>query len=182
MFTGQTILLPIHILFIDLITDTIPSICLSFEKSEKNIMNKKPRGIDKPIFTPFIISSILYSAIIETIMVLITYFISIKMFSTNTAVSLALFSVVVQEILYAISCRNLKEYSYKQGILSNKAMNIGLVLVSIIELLVFLTPIGSLIHIEKLNINILIIVFIFNILGLIIYELGKPILKKLFKD
>jgi len=32
--------------------------CLSFEKSEDGIMNKKPRGINKPLFTPFIKASI----------------------------------------------------------------------------------------------------------------------------
>ena len=48
LLTKTTILLPIYILFIDLVTDSIPSICLSFEKSEDSIMNKKPRGINKP--------------------------------------------------------------------------------------------------------------------------------------
>ena len=67
LFTKTTILLPIYILFIDLVTDSIPSICLSFEKSEDGIMNKKPRGINKPLFTPFIKASIAFSAIIETL-------------------------------------------------------------------------------------------------------------------
>ena len=40
LLSGNTILLPIYILFIDLITDSVPSICLAFEKSEKNIMNQ----------------------------------------------------------------------------------------------------------------------------------------------
>lgn len=40
LFTKTTILLPIYILFIDLVTDSIPSICLSFEKSEDGIMKK----------------------------------------------------------------------------------------------------------------------------------------------
>lgn len=66
LFTKTTILLPIYILFIDLVTDSIPSICLSFEKSEDGIMNKKTRRINKPLFTPFIKASIAFSAIIET--------------------------------------------------------------------------------------------------------------------
>ena len=73
LFSKTTILLPIYILFIDLVTDSIPSICLSFEKSENGIMDKKPRGINKPLFTPFIKSCIASSAIIETIFVVLTY-------------------------------------------------------------------------------------------------------------
>lgn len=183
MFTGNTILLPIHILFIDLVTDSIPSICLSFEQSEKNIMKKNPRGIDKPLFTPYVKANIVYSAIVETIFALVTYFIVIASNGSQTsAATLALLSVVIQEIIYAISCRNLNSFIYKQGFLSNKAMNIGLLVVIGIELLFFLTPVGSLIGIESLSIILILETFIFNIIGFFIYELGKPILGKFFND
>ena len=182
MFTGHTILLPIQILFIDLVTDTIPSVCLSFEKAENGIMEQKPRGINKPIFTPFINSCIIYSAIVETALALATYFIALNYFDAKVAASLALFTIVVQEILYAVSCRNLKEFAFKQGIFSNKYMNIGLIIVTAIEFLVFLTPIGSFIGLTRLDLMHLILLFIFNLIGLLLYELGKPILKRIFKD
>lgn len=182
MLTGHTILLPIHILFIDLVTDTIPSICLSFEKAENGIMEKPPRGINKPIFTPFIIACIIYSAIVETFLALTTYFIALKYYNPEVAASMALLTVVVQEILYSISCRNLKNYYFKQGIFSNKYMNIGLIVVILIELLVFLTPIGNIIKIVKIDFLTIIIVAMFNLLGLLLYEIAKPILRKIFKD
>lgn len=182
MFTGHTILIPIHILFIDLVTDSIPSICLSFEKAEKNIMNKNPRGLDKPIFTPFIYGSVISSAVIETIFVLVTYFVSLKYFTSEIACSLALLSLVMQEIIYAIVCRNLKELVIHQGILSNKALNYGLLIVILIELLVFATPIGEIISVSTLSMPILINVVLFNLLSFIIYELTKIILRKVLKD
>ena len=182
LLTKTTILLPIYILFIDLVTDSIPSICLSFEKSEDSIMNKKPRGINKPLFTPFIKSCIASSAIIETIFVVLTYFISLKMYGHETAMSLALLSMVVQEIVYSISCRNLKESVVKQGLFSNKAMNYGLLLILLIELIVFVTPIGKLISITSVNISLILIVFLINFTAIFIYELIKPFLVKWFKD
>ena len=182
LLTKTTILLPIYILFIDLVTDSIPSICLSFEKSEDNIMNKKPRGINKPLFTPFIKSCIASSAIIETIFVVLTYFISLKMYGQETAMSLALLSMVVQEIVYSISCRNLKESVVKQGLFSNKAMNYGLLLILLIELIVFITPIGKLISITAIDISLILIVFLINFMAIFIYELIKPFLVKWFKD
>lgn len=182
LLTKNTILLPIYILFIDLVTDSIPSICLSFEQSEKDIMDKKPRGINKPLFTPFIKACIASSALIETIFVIGTYYIGLKMYGQETAMTLALLSMVVQEIVYAISCRNLKEPIIKQGIFKNKIMNLGLILILIIELLVFMTPIGSLISIKSINYQIIIIVFIINSSALLIYEALKPLLKKCFKD
>jgi len=182
LLTKTTILLPIYILFIDLVTDSIPSICLSFEKSEDSIMNKKPRGINKPLFTPFIKSCIASSAIIETIFVVLTYFISLKMYGQETAMSLALLSMVVQEIVYSISCRNLKESVVKQGLFSNKAMNYGLLLILLIELIVFVTPIGKLISISAIDISLILIVFLINFMAIFIYELIKPFLVKWFKD
>lgn len=182
LFTKTTILLPIYILFIDLVTDSIPSICLSFEKSEDGIMNKKPRGLNKPLFTPFIKSCIVSSAIIETIFVVFTYFISLKMYGQETAMSLALLSMVVQEIVYSISCRNLKESVVKQGLFSNKAMNYGLLLILLIELIVFVTPIGKLISITSIDISLILIVFLINFMAIFIYELIKPFLVKWFKD
>ena len=182
MFTGHTILLPIHILFIDLVTDTIPSICLSFEKSEKGIMDNPPRGIEKPIFTPFVIASIIYSAVIETIFALTTYFVALKFYNAEVAASVALLSIVVQEIIYAITCRNLKQFTHKQGFFSNKAMNIGLLVVIAIELIVFLTPIGSWIDLVSVNATLILKVVGFNLIGYFLYEISKPILKRLFKD
>lgn len=182
LLTKTTILLPIYILFIDLVTDSIPSICLSFEKSEDSIMNKKPRGINKPLFTPFIKSCIASSAIIETIFVVLTYFISLKMHGQETAMSLTLLSMVVQEIVYSISCRNLKESVVKQGLFSNKAMNYGLLLILLIELIVFVTPIGKLISITSIDISLILIVFLINFMAIFIYELIKPFLVKWFKD
>ncbi|PWL44603.1 MAG: ATPase [Clostridiaceae bacterium] len=182
LLTKTTILLPIYILFIDLVTDSIPSICLSFEKSEDSIMNKKPRGINKPLFTPFIKSCVASSAIIETIFVVLTYFISLKIYGQETAMSLALLSMVVQEIVYSISCRNLKESVVKQGLFSNKAMNYGLLLILLIELIVFVTPIGKLISITSIDISLILIVFLINFMAIFIYELIKPFLVKWFKD
>ena len=182
LLSKTTILLPIYILFIDLVTDSIPSICLSFEKSEDGIMNKKPRGINKPLFTPFIKSCIASSAIIETIFVVLTYFISLKMYGQETAMSLALLSMVVQEIVYSISCRNLKQFITKQGLFSNKAMNYGLLLIFLIELIVFITPVGKLISIKSINICLILVVFIVNFMAIFIYELIKPLLVKWFKD
>jgi len=146
------------------------------------VMKKEPRGIDKPIFTPFVYGSIISSAVVETIFVLITYFVGLRHFSNEIAGSLALLSLVIQEIIYAVVCRNLKELVTKQGIFSNKAMNFGLLIVIIIELLVFATPLGSIISVEVLPMSILLKVVLFNSISFIIYELSKLIFKKVLRD
>ncbi len=182
MFTGTTILLPIHILFIDLVTDSIPSICLSFEPSEKGIMNKPPRGIDKPMFTPFAISNIVSSAIVETVAVCITFFIVKNSYNAEVAMSCALLTLVMQEIIYAITCRNLKQFVFKQGLFSNKQFNIGIFIILLVEAIFFLTPLRQFIGIVKLPISLMLIIIICNMVVFFIYELLKPVLLGLFDD
>lgn len=182
MFTNNVLLLPIHILFIDLITDSVPSIALSFEKAEKGIMKKPPRNIKQPLFTPFIISCIICSAVIETLVSVWVYFTAIDLYSKDVACTLVLLSVVIQEIIYSITCRNLKQFVKDQGLFSNKAMNIGLIIIILVEFIFFATPLGSVINIVKLNLNQILLVFIVNAISFILYELMKPVLVKNFKD
>ena len=104
------------------------------------------------------------------------------MYGQETAMSLALLSMVVQEIVYSLSCRNLKQSIVKQGLFSNKVMNYGLLLILLIELIVFITPVGKLISITSMNISLILLVFIINFMAIFIYELIKPLLVKLFKD
>ena len=181
MLTGNVILLPIHILFIDLVTDSIPSIALSFEKAEDGIMDKEPNDIKKPIFTPFVISCIVSSAIIETIFVLFVYFFA-KFNIGNYELELALLSLVFQELMYAVSCRNLKKHINLKNMFSNKAMNIGLFILLIIEVIFFLTPVGALISIEIIPIKYVLLVLIINLFGFACYEILKPALNYMYED
>ena len=67
MFTGNTIISAIHVLYIDLVADTIPSIALAYEGPAKNIMKEKPNGLDKKIFTKFFIAFLIFSVILERV-------------------------------------------------------------------------------------------------------------------
>ena len=182
MFTGTTILLPIHILFIDLVTDSIPSICLSFEPSEKGIMNKPPRGIGKPMFTPFAIANIATSAIVETAAVCITFFIIKNNYNAEIAMSCALLTLVMQEIIYAVTCRNLKQFVFKQGLFTNKPFNIGILIIFIIEAVFFLTPLRQFIGVVEVPIILMLMIIVCNLIAFFIYELLKPVLLGLFDD
>ena len=176
------IFLPIHILYIDLATDSIPSICLAFEKSAKGIMKRKPKPVNRPFFTPFIIATLAISSLFEGISGLLVYHFSKPQYGADIAQTMTFLCVILQEMVYAINCRNLKEPIVKQGIFSNKAMNIGMLVLILMQILVFSTPIGSLFKITPLNLTQVLIVVIVNIVAFLFIELSKPIIKKLFKD
>ena len=181
MLTGNTIITAIHVLYIDLIADTIPSITLAFEGASKNIMNRKPNGLDKKIFTRFFTAFLVVSVILEAGISLIVYY-RFSDYGKDIAQTLALLSVVVNEFIFAYNCRSLKEQVHKRGIFSNKYLNIGIFALLIVQVLVFFTPIGKLFGLVIINFTQLLYVIGINIISFIAIELMKPFLVRKFKD
>ena len=182
MMFGIEIFLPIQLLYINLITDGIPAIALAFEKEEDNIMNREIRKKDSSFFTPFLISKITTSAILKTVAILIIYFINTKIYSPDVAETMAFLTLILSEMFYAQSCRNLKQNIMTKKFFNNSYMNKSILLLIIIQLLVFLTPIKNIFNIVDLNLYQTIQCFIIVIVIFIINEVIKKPIYKLFKD
>ncbi|MCI9434541.1 MAG: cation-translocating P-type ATPase [Bacilli bacterium] len=181
MLTGNNIISAIHVLYIDLVADTIPSITLAFEQASSDIMNRKPNGLNKRIFTNFFSSFLVISVIIETLISLFIYYHYLNL-GQPIAQTLALLSIIINEFVFAYNCRSLKSQIHKRGLFSNKPLNIGIFILIIIQLIVFLTPIGKIFGLYTITISQLIFVILVNIFSFILIELLKPLMVKLFKD
>ena len=181
MFTGNTIISAIHVLYIDLVADTVPSIALAYEGSSKNIMKEKPNGLNKRIFTNFFMAFLILSVILETLLSLFVFYHFLPL-GHEIASTLALLSVVLNEFIFAYNCRSLKEQIHKRGIFSNKPLNIGILVLILVQVAVFFTPLGKIFGLTTITISQFIYVFVVNIISLIIIELLKPYLVKKFRD
>lgn len=181
MFMGSNIISALHVLYIDLVADTIPSIALAFEKSSKNNMKRKPNGINRPIFTQFFTAFLVTSVILEAGISLLVYFL-FKSQGTELAQTLALLSIVINEFVFAYNCRSLKETIFERGIFSNKHLNLGIFVLLVIQTIVFFTPIGKLFGLVIVKVWQVALVIGINILAFLVLEGLKPILVRLFKD
>ena len=181
MFMGSNIITALHVLYIDLVADTIPSIALAFEKASKNNMKRKPNGIKRPIFTPFFTSFLVTSVILETGISLLIYFLFLSQ-GIEIAQTLALLSIVINEFVFAYNCRSLKEMIFERGIFSNKHLNLGIFILLIVQALVFFTPVGKLFGLVIVKIWQVALVLGVNILSFLVLELLKPLLVRFFKD
>lgn len=181
LFTGNTIISAIHVLYIDLVADTVPSITLAFEKASKDTMKRKPNGLNKRIFTSFFSSFLIASVILETIISLIVYY-HFKSQGVMLAQTLALLSIIINEFVFAYNCRSLKERITKRGLFSNKYLNLGILTLLIVQAIVFFTPIGKIFGLTIISLSQFIYVILINIISFIILEILKPLLVKLFKD
>ncbi|EAC5449785.1 cation-translocating P-type ATPase, partial [Listeria monocytogenes] len=81
---GWDSLLPIHLLWINLVTDTFPAIALGMEPAEKDLMKHAPRGRSSNFFSGGVMSSIIYQGILEAATVLFVYWSAIQWPVHNT--------------------------------------------------------------------------------------------------
>ena len=180
MLLGIEIFLPIQLLYINLITDSIPAIALAFEKEEKNIMNREIRKKDSSFFTPFLSFKIASAALLKASIVLLIYFYNSN--NIQVASTMAFLTLILLEMVYAYSCRNLKNKVLNKNIFSNSYMNKSMILLTIIQILVFLTPIKKIFNIVDLNFIQVISCVAFVMVMFIIDELSKGIIARKFRD
>ena len=108
----------LQLLFINLVTDSLPAIALGFEKPEKNVMSHAPRDPNESILAGGTIQAVLYRGIVIGIMVIIAQFIGRK---TNPYVgtAMAFSTITLCRILQTLPARS-NEYTLKElGVFSN---------------------------------------------------------------
>ena len=182
MIISQDIISPLHILYIDLIADTIPSITLAFEKDTADSMKKAPNGLNRPIFTPFINASVVITALIEAAAALGVFFLTKSMYGYELAQTLALLTVVISEFTFTYNCKDLKGMSFKKGLFGNKVMNYGILALTLVQLVFFLTPLGSIFGFVTISIVQFLMIVLVNIVVFLLIELLKPMMAKTFID
>ena len=117
----------LQLLWINLITDSIPAIMLAFEKSSSDLMDNTPANRNNiSFFTPFLVSKIVIGAIVKSIIMLILFFGFVKYSDVNIASSLLFIFLIGHELLFSLSCRDLKKSIINRDIFSNKRLSISL--------------------------------------------------------
>lgn len=122
------------------------------------------------------------SALLKIVSILLIYVINLQLYDQNVATTMAFLTLVLQEMIFAISCRNLKEMVLNKNLFKNKHINRSLILLVIVQFIVFLTPIKDIFNIVPLNMYQVIYCILFVTIIFIIDELTKGVIKRLFKD
>ena len=181
MMFGFEIFLPIQILYLNLVTDSLPAISLAFEAAAPDIMERNTRH-NKSFFTPFIIAKMFISALFKTIIILVMYFVNLKLYGIEISSTMTFLTLILLEMYYAYSCKNLKKNLLTGKIFGNRVLDFTMFGLILLQIILFATPIGSIFSITHLNI----IQIIYSIIGVLVVflldELTKPLIVKYFKD
>lgn len=181
MIFGIEIFLPIQLLYINLITDSIPAIALSFEEGTNDIMERKIKNTNT-FFTPFLLAKIFLSSLLKTSVILFVYFTSVNLYGVSISISMVFLCLILLEMIFAFTCRNLKKNIIFEGMFKNRVMNKSMIILFIIQILLFITPLRNIFGIVRLSLFQLIYCIIIVLTIFLIDELTKTILVKLFKD
>lgn len=173
----------LQLLWINLVTDSIPAIMLAFEKkTEDQMENTFANKYNESFFTPLLTAKIVIGAIIKSIVMLIIFIYFAKEADVNTAGSLLFIYLVTHELLFSFSCRNIKKSVLNKDIFSNKKLTLGVFLILLVQIIVLVTPISKYFIVPNIKINYILITIGICFIMFVLGELVKPIYTKLFKD
>ncbi|MFN6375558.1 MAG: cation-translocating P-type ATPase [Chitinophagia bacterium] len=157
-FLGLPIpLLPIHILWINLVTDGIPGLTLGNEKSEHNIMSRPPRKTNESLFSGGIGYHIVW---VGLFMASITLGVQAWAISTNNEnwQTMVFTTLALSQLGHVLSIRRENKLILSEGFFSNPSLLIGVTLTFVIQLMVVYLPWGNtLLKTKPLSINELLI-------------------------
>lgn len=134
---------PLQLLYLNLITDSVPAIMLAYEKEAKDIMTRPVQKKSKSFFTVFLSARIVVSAIFKT-----TAILSVFMITQSTTA--AFFTLVLSEMAFAYSCRNLEVPIWKNYNV-NKKLNLSMLLLLLVQGLFFFTPVRQVMGLTQMN-------------------------------
>ena len=162
---------PLQLLYLNLITDSIPAIMLAYEKESSDIMTRPVQKKTKSFFTKFLTLRIIVSAIFKTIAILTVYL-------TTNSVTATFFALVLSEMTFAYSCRNLEVPIWRNRN-ANKNLNISMILLLLIQIVFFFTPVGQIMGLSQLNLIETVICFATIATLFVLDEILKPLISKL---
>lgn len=129
MFNLPMPLIAIQLLWLNVVTDGIQDIGLSFEKAEDNVMNEAPRNPKESLFDKNLLEEILISGITIGLLVFIVwyYLINILSLDVKLARSYIMALMIIIQNVHAFNCRSEKNSILKLSIKSNPLFIIGVI-------------------------------------------------------
>lgn len=143
-------LLPIHILWINLVTDGVPALALAGEQPEKDIMNRPPRPPKQSLFADGVGIHILWVGVLMAAVTLFTqHWAIIQGWHWQTMV----FTVLAfSQLGHVMAVRSDRTFLFRQGLLSNVPLLLSVFVTLLLQLLVIYLPFfNQLFHTEPLN-------------------------------
>lgn len=182
--SSLTPLLAIHILWVNLVTDSLPALTLAVDPAEEDIMNRKPRKNSKGMFTKAMVFRVIYQGIMIGVLTLLAFILGLSTTRgmqdherIQIAQTMAFTVLALSELVHVFNVRNNEKSIFKTGILNNKKLLMGVGLSCLLVLTILFVPalrdIFELVTLPKENIFEVIILVISPLIIVEVFKLLK---------
>ncbi len=175
-------LLPIQLLWLNLVTDSFPALALGVENAEPGIMKQPPRNTNEAILDKEMLGGIMFQAIAISFASLLSYYWALRMYGTGSGLiharTVVFTTIILSELLRAFSSRSQTYTLFKIGFFSNVRM-IQAVLASfaLTFIVLYIPALNEVFDVVPLTLHDWQIVIAFSFIPLIVGELYKDLFK-----
>ena len=186
---GWDILKPVQLLWINLVTDTLPAIALGVEPLEKGIMKRKPRGKKSNFFSGGVASSIIYQGLVETALVLGAYGLGLAIgphvdnmtMQHGDALTMAFLTLGLIQLFHAFNSKYVHQSIFSSHTFANKWFNWAILISALIMAAVEIPFLTRLFDVTELNGEQWAVVLGAGIVMILIVEIVKFFQRKMGK-
>ena len=118
-----TILKPVHLLWINLVTDSLPALALGLEKPERDIMKRSPRPTTDGVFAGGVGVDLVYQGVLVTLLTLAAYFIGVRLengvwqiMQSDDGITMAFLTMSMCEIFHSFNMRSQRKSIIVMGL------------------------------------------------------------------
>lgn len=151
-FPKCTFLLPSQMLFINLVSDSLPAFALGKENVEPEIMKLPPRKKSSTLFSQDVGISIIYQSILQLVIVISVYLYGMYVGGMGIASTMVFFTIVFMQLLHSVNCKTNQSVLGK-NLFDNKTFNLCFLVTLGLSLAVAVCPMFyTLFQLEFLNV------------------------------
>lgn len=173
---------PVHLLFINLLTDSLPAIAIGMEPARKDLLDRKPRDPKEPILNRSLLGKIFGQGLLIGIATMAAFYIGYG--STQNAalaMTMAFATLTLARLFHGFNCRGEKSI-FRLGLGSNKyslmAFAAGIVLLAAVLLLPFLETLFQVAPLTLANVGMIVLLAILPTVCIQIFKVIRDLVKK----
>lgn len=174
-------LLPIQLLWLNLVTDSFPALALGVEKGEAGIMEEPPRNPDEPLLDSELKLTIAIQSVAITIATLGAYILGLQWYGNQeegvaVARTMAFATLIISELLRSYSARSIKDTLFSIGIFSNRKLVWATLFSLALTLIVMEIPgVRELFKLTPLSVKDWVVILVGALIPLVLGEIQKVI-------
>ena len=168
---------PVHLLFINLLTDSLPAIAIGMEKSSKDLLKDKPRDSKESILTKDFMIEIAFEGLLIAIFTIIAFHVGLSTGNKEIASTMAFSTLCLARLFHGFNCRG-KKSVFSLGVFSNKfswyAFGTGLIFLNAV---LFIPPLQNLFQVASLSSSLVLAIYLLAFFPTLVIQVYKVFAK-----